>query len=142
MIVPDASARRRLLEERTGRLRRAMQTRIAEDRVIAGRLAQAFGDPRLLIASAQQRIDEHMMRLGRVLTARLARDKEDAARLGARLSAAHPRERIARDRARASELAVRLAAVTRAEIRDRGDRAAVLDRRLAALAPLVVRDRA
>ncbi|MDF2692522.1 MAG: Exodeoxyribonuclease large subunit, partial [Labilithrix sp.] len=142
MIVPDATARRRLLEERTGRLRRAMQARIAEDRVVAGRLAQAFGDPRLLIASAQQRIDEHMLRLGRVLTARLAREKEGAAHLGSRLAAAHPRERIARDRARASELAVRLASVTRAEFRDRGDRAAVLDRRLAALAPLLVRDRA
>src|SRR5690606_17131440 len=39
MVVPDGAARRRLLEERTGRLLRAMQARIAEDRVALGRLA-------------------------------------------------------------------------------------------------------
>ncbi|MBX3264460.1 MAG: exodeoxyribonuclease VII large subunit, partial [Labilithrix sp.] len=73
MIVPDSAARRRLLEERTSRLRRAMHARVAEERVVTGRLARAFGDPRLLIASAQQRVDEHTMRLGRILARRLAR---------------------------------------------------------------------
>ncbi|OJY17235.1 MAG: exodeoxyribonuclease VII large subunit [Myxococcales bacterium 68-20] len=141
MIVPDTVARRRLLEERFGRLRRAMHARIAEDRVVTGRLAQSFGDPRLLIASAQQRVDEHVMRLGRILSKRLAREKEAASRLGARLGAAHPRERIARDRARASEVSSRLTAAMRAEIRDQGDRASALAGRLDALAPRLVRDR-
>jgi exodeoxyribonuclease VII large subunit len=142
MAVPDSAARRRLLEERTGRLRRTMQTRIAEERVLAGRLIQAFGDPRLLIAQAQQRVDEHIMRLGRILPARLGRDREVVSRLGARLGAAHPRERIARDRARASEMSARLSAAARGELRDRRDRAALLDRRLQTITPGLVRDRA
>lgn len=142
MIVPDAALRRRLLEERYGRLRRAMHARIAEDRVVTGRLARSFGDPRLLIASAQQRVDEHVMRLGRVLSKRLAREKEAAAHLGARLGTAHPRERIARDRARAVEVTSRLAAAMRADLRDQGDRASALAGRVDALAPRLVRDRA
>ncbi len=141
MIVPDSVARQRLLDERSSRLRRAMQSRITEHRVEAGRLAQAFGDPRLLIASAQQRVDEHVMRLGRIVGKRLEREKDAVARLGARLGAAHPRERIARDRARASELEARLAAVARAELRNRGDRVRVLANRVDALAPHLVRDR-
>ncbi len=141
MIVPDALARRKLLEERTGRLRRAMHAKIAEDRVITGRLAQAFGDPRLLIASAQQRVDEHVMRLGRILSRRLDREKDAVSRLGARLGAAHPRERIARDRARTAELASRLASVERANLRDRSDRARALATKLDAIAPRLVRDR-
>ena len=142
MIVPDSAARRRLLDERSGRLRRAMHARISEERVTAGRLAQAFGDPRLLIASAQQRVDEHMMRLGRILSRRLDREKDAVSRLGARLGAAHPRERIAQNRARASELEARLGAVARAELRDRGDRARVLTTRLDAMAPRLVQARA
>jgi exodeoxyribonuclease VII large subunit len=138
MLVPDGASRRRLLEERAGRMRRAMQARIAEDRVVAGRLTQAFGDPRLLIASAQQRVDEHVMRLGRILSKRLARERDSATRLGARLGAAHPRERIARDHARASEMASRLSAVARTDIKDRIDRAQALSQRLSALAPRLV----
>ena len=141
MIVPDATARRRLLEERSGRLRRAMQSRITEHRVETHRLAQAFGDPRLLIASAQQRVDEHVMRLGRIVSKRLDREKDSVARLGARLGAAHPRERIARDRARAAELEARLAAIARGGLRDRSDQARNLASRLEALAPHIVRDR-
>ena len=142
MIVPDIAARRRLLEERTGRLSRAMQARIAEDRVIAGRLAQAFGDPRLLIATAQQRVDEHVMRLGRIVTRRLSRERETASRLGARLGAAHPRERIARDRARASEIRARLTAAARANMQARADRTLALSQRMTVLAPTITRDRA
>ncbi|MBX3225609.1 MAG: exodeoxyribonuclease VII large subunit [Labilithrix sp.] len=142
MIVPDSAARRRLLDERAGRLRRAMQARIAEDRVVAGRLTQAFGDPRLLIASAQQRVDEHVMRMGRILAKRLAREQDARSRLGARLGAAHPRERMARDQARVSEAASRLVAAARAESRGRSDRLAALGGRLEAIAPRVARDRA
>lgn len=141
LIVPDAAARQRLLDERSGRLRRAMHAKIAEDRVLAGRLAQAFGDPRLLIASAQQRVDEHVMRLGRILPRRLAREQEVLSRLGARLAASHPRERIARDRARSVEACTRLAAVAREVLRASVDRRSSLDARLVALAPALVQGR-
>jgi exodeoxyribonuclease VII large subunit len=139
MIVPDERARRRLLEEQGGRLRRAMHARVAEERVALGRLAQAFGDPRLLIARAQQRLDEHALRLGRIVPARVARERETVSRLGARLGAAHPRERIARHRARVAEEAARLASAARTQLRDRRDRAALLERRLHAVGPTLVR---
>jgi exodeoxyribonuclease VII large subunit len=119
MAVPDVSARRRLLDERTGRLQRALRARIAEDRVELGRLAAAFGDPRLLIASAQQRVDEHVARMERIVRQRLARERSAAARLDGRLGAAHPRERIARDRARAAELEARLVALGSGLVRER-----------------------
>lgn len=141
MIVPDANARRRLLEERSGSLRRAIHARITTERVASGRLIKTFGDPRLLIAGAQQRIDEHTMRLGRLASGRLARERETASRLSARLGAAHPRERIARDRARASEIVARLHVAVRAELRGRTDAAAALERRLESLAPRLVRER-
>lgn len=142
LIVPDGTARRRLLDERTVRLRRAMLARIGEDRILTERLARAFGDPRLLIASAQQRIDEHTMRLGRIVPARLARERDSLSRLGARLTAAHPRERIERDRARVAQIAARLDAVARARLRSRTEQSAALAHRLAALAPRIARERA
>ena len=142
MVVPDGAARRKLLEERSVRLRRAMASKIAEDRVLASRLAQAFGDPRLLIASAQQRVDEHVLRLGRLLGKRLAREQEATSHLSARLGAAHPRERIARDRARASEASTRLSTALRGVLRTQVDRRTSLSDRLGALAPRMVRDRA
>jgi exodeoxyribonuclease VII large subunit len=141
MIVPDSAALRRLLEERSGRLRRAMVARIAEDRVLTSKLARAFGDPRLLIASAQQRVDEHTIRLGRLVSKRLGADRDAVSRLAARLGAAHPRERIERDRARVGQLGARLDAANKMTLRHRADAARTLSDRLTALAPRIVRER-
>jgi exodeoxyribonuclease VII large subunit len=138
MVVPDGAARRRLLDERTSRLERAIGSRIMKERVSASRLAQAFGDPRLLIASAQQRVDEHVLRLGRVMTGRLAGERDRTTRLSARLGAAHPRERIARDRARAGAIAARLETAAKDLVRARGDRLSTLAGRLDAMSPLKV----
>lgn len=138
LVVPDTAARRQYLEERTMRLRRAMHARLAEERAGAAELARAFGDPRLLIASAQQRVDEHVARLGRVMTRRLAKERDASIRVAARMSAAHPRERIARDRAKLAELSARFAELTRARIA--ADRALVgrAAGRLDAMSPLKV----
>lgn len=132
MVVPDAVARRHLLEERSARLRRAVLARIKEERARTERLAGAFRDPRLLIASAQQRVDEHHARLSRIASRQLARDREITARLTARLAAAHPRERIARDGARLAELRARLADMTRRELAELRGAHAMLGGRLAA----------
>jgi exodeoxyribonuclease VII large subunit len=141
MVVPDGTQRKRLLEERSVRLRRAMHARISEDRVALGRLAQAFGDPRLLIANAQQRVDEHVMRLSRLVPSRLRREQEAVSRLAARLGAAHPRERIARDRARASEMDARLLSAFRSIIRQNADGTSAVGGRLEALGPRLVQSR-
>lgn len=138
LVVPDNASRRQYLEERQRSLRRAMHARLADERANAAELARAFGDPRLLIASAQQRVDEHVARLGRVMTRRLAKDRETSARLSTRMSAAHPRERIARDRAKVAELSARFAELTRARLA--ADRALIgrAAGRLDAMSPLKV----
>jgi exodeoxyribonuclease VII large subunit len=116
LVVPDAQGRRALLDERTARLRRAAHARINEERARTSRLESAFRDPRLLIASAQQRVDERLSQLARVVTRRLAEERGTAVRLGARLAAAHPRERIAHDQGAARALDARLGAAARARL--------------------------
>jgi exodeoxyribonuclease VII large subunit len=138
LVVPDANARRRLLEERALRLRRAMHARIAEDRVVAAKLARAFRDPRLLIASAQQRVDERVARLTRIVSRRIAHEREAAQRLAGRLGAAHPRERIARDGATLAELRARLVEATRARLAEERGELAEAAGRLSAMSPLAV----
>jgi exodeoxyribonuclease VII large subunit len=113
MVVPDSTSRRRLLEERGLRLRRAMHARIGEERARTAKLASAFRDPRLLIASSQQQVDEQVARMSRVLTRMLARDRQTATSLGARLGAAHPRERIARDKGHVLAMRARLFEIMR-----------------------------
>ncbi len=140
MVVPDAHARRRLLEERVARLRRAIHARVQEDRVAHARLTKAFRDPRLLIASAQQRVDDRVARLGRAVTRRLAKEREGSARLSVRLGAAHPRERIARDRGRALELRARLVELARARLATEGAAVATATRMLGEQAQSRVRE--
>ena len=116
LVVPDATGRRRLLEERDMRLRRAMHARISEERARTAKVAGAFRDPRLLIASAQQRVDDHVVRMSRIVTRMIALDRETANRLGARLGAAHPRERIARDKGHVLAFRTRLFEIVRARM--------------------------
>lgn len=116
MVVPDAVSARHLLAERQMRLRRAMTARIADERARTARLAAAFRDPRLLIASAQQHVDDQVSRLSRAASRRIAKERDVAARLSTRLSAAHPRERIARDAGKVHALQVRLAELARARL--------------------------
>jgi len=142
MIVPDLTARRRLLEERTRGLERAMRGRLTEDRSEMARLMRAFGDPRLLIAGAQQRIDELVHRLTHLAQRRLANEKENVGVLGAHLRAQHPQVRIARDRARATELEARLSAVMRQRVGAEAAQVATLGQRFERVAPHLVRNRA
>jgi len=116
LVVKDANARRRLLEERALRLRRAMHARITNERARTSQVAGAFRDPRLLIASAQQSIDEHVARLSRIFAKRFAQERDIHTRLDGRLGAAHPRSRIARDAGKVQALQVRLAGAARARV--------------------------
>ncbi|MBX3225783.1 MAG: exodeoxyribonuclease VII large subunit [Labilithrix sp.] len=141
MIVPDLGARRKLLEERTRRLERAMRARLAEDRAENARLMRAFGDPRLLIASAQQRVDELTLHLGRLAQRRIANEKDAALALDARLRVQHPQLRIARDGMRLADLDGRLAAAARHLVREETTRTAALAERLRQTAPELVRTR-
>jgi exodeoxyribonuclease VII large subunit len=93
-----------------------MHARLAEERARTAKVASAFGDPRLLIASAQQRVDDHVVRMSRIVSRTIARDRETANRLGARLGAAHPRERIARDKGEVLAHRTRLFEIVRARV--------------------------
>jgi exodeoxyribonuclease VII large subunit len=122
MVVPDAGARTRLLEEHAQGLRRAMQSRLAHDRVGYERLARAFRDPRLLIANAQQLVDDRASRLQHAMIRRIAVERDALARVGPRLAAAHPRERIAREGGELRELRARLGRAIRERLgRDDAD---------------------
>ena len=138
MVVPDRTAQRRLLDERSLRLRRAMDARITTERARTSRLASKFGDPRVLIASAQQRIDENVAQLERILARRVSKDRATATGLQARLGAAHPRERIARDTGRVHALGTRLGALLRARVQEEGADLSDLGGRLDAMSPLKV----
>jgi exodeoxyribonuclease VII large subunit len=138
MIVPDASARRRLLEERAQRLHRAMRARLAEDRMELGELARALGDPRLLVASAQQLVDDRVTRLERAMGRRFEREKRGVDQLGARLATQHPRARIARDSAENQALRARLVETVRLRVRHDRGAIAELAGRLDAMSPLKV----
>lgn len=138
MVVPDRAAQARLLDERAMRLRRAMHARITEERMRAAKLARAFRDPRLLIASAQQRVDDRVAALTRIIGRRLAREREQTAKLAARLGAAHPRAHIARDAARLTAMRSRLHEKMRARLAEDRGAIAGLAGRLDAMSPLKV----
>jgi exodeoxyribonuclease VII large subunit len=141
MIVPDLAARRRLLEERTRRLERAMRARLSEEGAKQARLMRAFRDPRLLIASSQQRIDDLMYRLTSTVHRRIAQAKDHIGRQTTLLRAQHPHVRIARDRARANELDAKLVAAAKHALRADAERVARLAGRLDAMSPLKVLSR-
>ncbi len=138
MVVPDRAARRRLLDERSMRLRRAMHARLVEERAKSERLTRAFGDPRLLIAGAQQRVDDQRTRLERATTRRLTQHRERQRQLSARLVAAHPRERLARDEAKLLKVAGRLVELVERRVTARRATLAELGGRLDAMSPLKV----
>ncbi len=140
LVVPDGHARRRLLAERVARLQRAIHARVQEDRVAHARLTSAFRDPRLLIASAQQRKDDRVARLGRAMTRRLTREREHLSKASSRMAASHPRQGIARDRARVAPLRARLVELARARLASDDAVARELSRRLVRETKAVLRD--
>lgn len=140
LVVPDGHARRRLLGERVLRLRRAIHARVQEDRVAHARLTSALEDPRLLIASAQQRLDDRIARLGRTMTRRLTHDRQLLAKASSRMAASHPRQAIARDRARVVELRARLVELARARLAADDAGAQELSRRLVREAKATLRE--
>jgi exodeoxyribonuclease VII large subunit len=116
MVVADRRARIAALDQTRTRLFRAIRAKVAEDRVMLGRLQQRIADPRLAIASSQHAL----------------------AQLQQRLTALHPSKVIAGERAALAVTRTRLARAGEEAIRRRS---AVLERfagRLDAMSPLKV----
>jgi exodeoxyribonuclease VII large subunit len=98
LCVPDRRARAALLEQKTQRLLRAVRARVTEDRVALGDLMRAIGDPRLVLAEAQQRLDERRGRLEDTLRTLVAKKRSRSHGLAERLAYVHPRAVIGRER--------------------------------------------
>ena len=120
------------------RLVHSMRARLAEDRVQLQALERKLADPRLAIASQQQRLDDRVERLAAWSRRAVAVRRERLARLGQMLHAQHPQLVIARERSAIVRVSDALRAAMRAQMVRRG---AILERsgaRLDALSPLKV----
>jgi exodeoxyribonuclease VII large subunit len=138
LVVPDRAAQRELLRRTRMHLARSMRARMSEDHVALARVGRRLGDPRLVIASHQQMLDERVGRLALCVRASVARGRHAASAAQHRLAYLHPRAVIMRERAEMVRLNHRLASLWSASFERRsGDvRHAVV--RLDALSPLKV----
>lgn len=98
LVVPDSLAQRAALAERQARLHRALSMRLDRSRLELGRVERRLGDPRLLLARAQQRKDELEARNVSALQRRLRSAREGLDGRARALAAAHPRTVLARSR--------------------------------------------
>jgi len=80
MVVPDRASRRVHLDQLKTRLERAMRSRLRDSRGKLDRARHRLGDPRLVLASFQQALDDRRARAEAVLRRRLAREAEELAK--------------------------------------------------------------
>ena len=138
MLVPDRSARREALKQTRGRLVQAIRSRLADKGARLHAIERKIADPRLAIASQQQRLDERVERLAAWSRRAIGGRRERLTRIEQALHARHPRLVIARDRAAIERAADAMTSAMRAEL---ARRAALIGRagaRLDALSPLKV----
>lgn len=91
LLVPDEATRIRKLGLLRQALRRAMGTRLMEDRSTLGQLDKKLSDPRFVIAEKQQLLDDYTLRLERRARRSLALARQRTSSLHQRLSSRHPR---------------------------------------------------
>jgi exodeoxyribonuclease VII large subunit len=120
LVVPDRMARRALLRERTQRLVRATRARLREHAHEMTRVRHARGDPRFVLAAAQQRLDEARFALGHGEQARLRSRREALRNRSAALDAKNPRVVLGESRARLARLRERIATRVRASVASAG----------------------
>jgi exodeoxyribonuclease VII large subunit len=102
------------------------------------RAERRLKDPRLLLASSSQRIDDLAARLQSSLRARLRKERQTAQRTSARLAAAHPKVMLAKRRATLTALGERMSRLAQARLSKNQLRVRELSGRLDALSPLKV----
>jgi exodeoxyribonuclease VII large subunit len=123
MIVPDRQARGASLRQTRARLIHAIRARLSGERVKLHAIERKIGDPRLAIASQQQRLDERVERLAAWSRRAIGTRREKLARIEQALNARHPKLVIARERS----------AIVRASDAMRGAMLAQMARRRASL---------
>jgi exodeoxyribonuclease VII large subunit len=109
-VVQDRAAQAQMLAERGQRLVRAIRSRTARTRLMLSKQSSALRDPRLIMASAQQRLDEQQMRMGSALSRKIRILRDVHARRRMRLGLRDPRHILAESRARHAAAAQKLVA--------------------------------
>jgi exodeoxyribonuclease VII large subunit len=79
LVVADRAARAEILGRTRAHLARAIETRLAKDRASLTRAMRGLGDPRMLIASQQQTLDDRSARLAASLRGAVARHRQTLA---------------------------------------------------------------
>jgi exodeoxyribonuclease VII large subunit len=138
MLVADTRARVAMIAQSRGRLVHAMRARFAEERVRLQVIERKIGDPRLAIASQQQRLDESVERLVGWSRVSIGARRERVARATARLGAQHPRLVIARERSAIVRASDRMTAVMRAALAKHRSTLGTSAAHLHAMSPLSV----
>ena len=138
LLVPDRSAQREALARCERHLVRAELSFLAATQTRLSRLKHRVTDPRFVIASRQQELDQLAERMLNVTRQRLARGRRAQHEVLQRLAHRHPERVLSRARERLSQLAGRLAAAQRFELNQRRRELATRAAQLDALSPLAV----
>ncbi len=141
LVVADRQAQRDGFLQLDVRLRRAMRARLIEDRATFDRMLRRLGDPRMMIAERQQRVDELSSRLESCTRAAVGRRSVALDRLERRLLSNHPRAVLVRTQGSLDALAARMASAVRARLAWEQSRLRDQSGRLQALSPLSVLSR-
>ncbi len=138
MVVPDRTAQRSFLQHTRLHLARAMRTQLTVSGMALARTATRLGDPRLVIAAHQQRLDDRAARLAACARAGMARRREGVARAQRRLAFLHPRAVVARERSELTRVRDRITTLWSASFEHRSGELQRGSARLDALSPLKV----
>lgn len=138
MVVPDAGERLLALRRVRNHLARAMRSRLTEMQLELDRAHRRLGDPRYLVANAQQELDGLRLRLARRTKVHLAKGREELDAHTRKLYSRHPRAVIAGARADLAPLRLRLSSSVRRTIALQRSALAGQGAALSALSPLSV----
>ncbi len=123
------------------RIARATTAEISARRLVIERARRRVGDPRRLVDSRRQALDDLLARGAVALRAAIARRHRARATMEAGLLRAHPQRRIAEQRAQLAALAARLATGATARMASRRRGLEGLQGKLESLSPLSVLER-
>jgi exodeoxyribonuclease VII large subunit len=138
LVVADRAARAEILGRTRAHLARAIETRLAKDRASLARAMRGLGDPRMLIASQQQTLDDRSARLAASLRGAVAHHRQTLASSERRGADQHPRTLGGRARTQLSRVDGRLRAAWRAQLASRAHLLERASSRLDAMSPLKV----
>jgi exodeoxyribonuclease VII large subunit len=138
LLVPDRGAQREALSRCERHLLRAQVSLLAAAHSRLSRLTQRVTDPRFVIASRQQELDELGERMARVARQRLTQGRRHHHELAQRLAHRRPERVLSRARAELALLSGRMAAAARLQLTRRRKAFGACAAQLDALSPLAV----